>query len=226
MDKIFEKLGIYDFMGVWGPGAIFCICTSITFPEIVNTLSEKLKMSSNWLYVLLYIGIAYLFGVLFHEIGKWLCDKITYFFDYEQYYDIKKLNLKSNVNSCVFTPRSLQYRYRKILKDCGVSPAKPFDRVYSDLKYKQNIDMKRLNLYHSVYGLSRGLFIAAIVHFILTIVFLCKEKVCPFCEFNKLSFYFFVDILLMYIFFCRTVRYFISWVMNTYIQHSLLFKNY
>lgn len=212
-------------MGVWGPGAIFCICTSVTFPELVNTLSERLKMSSNWLYVLLYIGIAYLFGVLFHEIGKWLCDKIPYF-DHDRYYDISKLNLKSNVNSCVFTPRSLQYRYRKVLNDCGVSPSKPFDRAYSDLKYNQNIDMKRLNLYHSVYGLSRGLFIAAIAHCILTIFFLFKEEVCSFCEFNKLSAYFFVDILLMYIFFCRTLRYFISWVMNTYIQHSLLFKKY
>lgn len=161
-------------MGVWGPGVIFCICSSITFPEIVNILSERSKFPANLLYVLLYIGIAYLFGVLFHEIGKWLCDKITYFFDYDKYYDIKKLNLKNNVKSCVFTPRSLQYRYRKILKDCGVLPAKPFDQVYSDLKYKQNIDRKRINVYHSVYGLSRGLFIATIFHFVITIVFCIK----------------------------------------------------
>lgn len=219
LDTIFSNLGIYDFLGVWAPGAIFLSYCTLTFSDIVEKVYMKLPFSDLINSVIMYIGIAYVIGVLFHEIGKWVVDKITYFFDLEQYRNTELLKLKPKVK-WVPTPRRLQYGYKKIIDECEVNPNAPFNYVYSKLKYDKDVDRKRINTYHAIYGLSRDLFIASFTHLILSIIFMC------FFGADKLTiFVILVDLVLAYLFFCRMVRYFTNWVKNVYFQYNYLFGN-
>lgn len=200
-------------MGIWGPGAIFCVfCHFTLYSQIKNVLDIDFP-SDTWAYILFYIGIAYLLGVIFHELGKLLVDRLKLFFDFDKYGSLAKLKLKSGKNSHWFTPMSLQYQYRKILTDCDALPSVPFDKAYSVLKYTKNKNLKRIDTYHSVYGLSRGLWIGFIVHLLLCIILFWSQ-----ISLWQIA----LDLFLIYVFFCRTVRYYISWVMNVFIQYSLL----
>ncbi len=210
MDTIFQKFQAYDFMGVWAPGAVFCVYCNFTF----NSQLQELFLSDVSHYILLYTGIAYLIGVLFHELGKFITDIIKPFFDFNRYSCLQKLKLRNNKNSHWFIPRSFQYNYRKILLDCNVTPSVPFDKAYTTLKYTKDVSLQRVNTYHSVYALSRGILIGVIAHLCLSFIF----------HPNYFMFYIIFDAFLIFIFFCRTVRYFISWVMNVFIQYDFINK--
>lgn len=210
MEGIFNKLGIYDFMGVWAPGAIFCAYCNFTF----NSQLQKLFLSDTSHYILLYTGIAYLLGVIFHELGKFIADIIKPLFDFNKYSCLEKLKLRNDKNSHWFIPRSFQYNYRKILFDCNAIPSVPFDKAYTTLKYTKDVNLQRVNTYHSVYALSRGILIGVIVHLCLSFVF----------HTSNLMFYIIFDVFLICVFFCRTVRYFINWVMNVFIQYNFINK--
>lgn len=220
MDKVFEKFGLYDFMGIWGPGAIFCVYFTYSYSDLVKNILFATDLNVALEYFLFYIGIAYFVGVVFHEVGKWFVDKIKPLFDFDRYRQIERLKLKETTKWCLFTPRALQYRYVKILSECDALPQVSFDKAYSKLKYGKRVDRKRINVYHSVYGLSRGIFIGLIVHFVISLILLVIELVGGYASSSE--WFVIVDLPLIYIFFCRTVRYFISWVMNVYIQFKFV----
>ena len=208
MDSIFQKFQTYDFMGVWAPGAIFCAYCNFSFYSKLQFLFRF----GTWSYILLYIAIAYLLGVIFHEVGKFAMDVIKPFFDLDKYGFPEKLKLKSNKNSHWFLPRSFQYKYRKTLLDCDALPMVPFYKAYSELKYAKDVSLQRVNTYHSVYALSRGILIGIVAHIFLSFILHPANYI----------YYILVDTFLVYVFFCRTVRYFISWVMNVFIQYKIL----
>lgn len=223
MESIFNKLGIYDFMGIWGPGVIFCVYSSFTFSSFVDEMFQKVNMSDFWRGILFYIGIAYLAGVIFHEIGKWAVDKITYFFDFDKYFNISTLKLNAKKNVWWFTPRALQYRYKKVLEDCDALPTEKFDKAYSELKYTNGINCQRLNTYHAVYGLSRGLCVAIVLHMVFSLISLIPNATSNID--NTTWYYIVADLMLIYFLFCRTVRYYINWIMNVYIQYHIAVQN-
>ncbi len=213
MDKAFDKLGLYDFMGIWGPGVIFCVYFSFTFNNITASIFERLSINETVECILIYVGVAYFIGVVLHEVGKKFADTFPYFFDFRRYSRLETLKLKKK-NKCFFTPRSLQYRYVQILTECKALPTVSFDEAYSLIKFTKDIDCRRVNVYHSVYGLSRGITVGLFFHLILTVID------CIYLR--KLNYLVFVDSVLIYIFFCRTVRYFINWIMNVYLQYHII----
>ena len=84
MDGFLGKFGIYDFMCIWGPGAItvtyfyFTMKKSITmflnFIGIVNP-----DISENYLLLILYTMVAYFVGVVLHEVGKLIVERLNSF---------------------------------------------------------------------------------------------------------------------------------------------------
>lgn len=83
MDKAFEKHGIYDFFGIWIPGAItvtyYLFTLRVFFYHFFSRLRiEQNGLSGNFLLIILYTAIAYLVGVILHELGKIIVDKTSF----------------------------------------------------------------------------------------------------------------------------------------------------
>ena len=84
MDKVFEKIGIYDIMGLWMPGVIITTYGVLTLEPIVVWLYKTLKIASynlehDAIYVLLFTVVAYTVGSVLHELGKILFDATNSF---------------------------------------------------------------------------------------------------------------------------------------------------
>ena len=228
MDKVFEKFGIYDFMGVWGPGAIaitYYLLTIIGSPffDIFNSL-EGFGISQRYLLILLYTAVSYAVGVILHEIGKFVYD-IFKLFDSETISIFNK-NYKKKPR---FNPfKRIRYDYDKAVsfiktKDDSLTLIlNPEDKTKNQLtfQYARNrlkcstdINTKRLDVYHSIFALARSLSIAFAFHIVLAIIICIKSSSAVNICFLVL------DAILAFLFFCRAYRYYLSWIKNTYIQY-------
>ena len=65
MDKVFEKIGIYDIMGLWMPGVIITTYGVLTLQPVVEWVYKTFKIASFGLepkaiYVLMFTVVAML----------------------------------------------------------------------------------------------------------------------------------------------------------------------
>lgn len=75
MDKLFDKLGLYDFWGTFIPGFIGVIVLT----NVLEYLNINSVLHLNFDYTLVfYIVYSYLLGVLLHELGHFVQDNIIY----------------------------------------------------------------------------------------------------------------------------------------------------
>ena len=100
MNMIFEKFGIFDFLGIMGPGLISTIYyyTSYSLVCSEQALFQKaIESDAYFLVAVAFLLISYFFGVIIHEIGKIMYDCIPYFNTNK----IKnRLYIQSNSKSC------------------------------------------------------------------------------------------------------------------------------
>jgi len=227
MDKFFEKFGIYDFMGIWGPGAIiltyFLFGSGSFLSELFDVLNISSKnISQGSLLIFLYTVVSYTVGVVLNELGKLSFDHIA-LFDYEKifYFDESLIKKKS-----IFPFKQIRYSYNRTIKNIRkndillkdilseVTPI-PFEVARSKLKYHRNLNTERMDVYHSIYALSRSLSIAFVIHIVCAIV----STLPCFTTIHVVIIV--LDGILAYVFFVRAYRYFLSWIKNTYIQYFL-----
>ena len=90
-----------------------------------------------------------------------------------------------------------------------------FKKAYLCLKYDEEITTRRVDTYHSIYGLSRRLSVAFILH--IAIVFF--SNISSFASIHILLIL--VDVVLVLIFYCKAYRFYMNWIKNTYIQYYL-----
>lgn len=229
MDKVFEKFGIYDFMGIWGPGAItvtyYLFATCPLFFDIFNLLGILQKeFSQVYILIVLYTAVAYAVGVILHEVGKLIYDFFK-LFDSEELTVINE-NYKKKPR---FNPfKRIRYDYDKTINfiktnnDSLTSILNPNDKTKNPLtfeyarnilKYSADINTKRLDVYHSIFALAKSLSVTFTFHIALAIIACIKY-------FSAVNICFIVlDVILAFLFFCRAYRYYLSWIKNTYIQY-------
>lgn len=126
-----------------------------------------------------------------------------------------KINaVKSLVNTIQYVLGKLlgEYKERKDLVDFD---KELFRQKRSRMKYDKGVDMRRIDLYHSVYALSRSLTLSFFIHFIMVIA--CKPH---FLSVERIMI---VDGILVIVFFERAYRYYRSWIKNTFIQYRLIY---
>lgn len=141
MDGALKKIGIYDFMGIWGPGAITVAYYSFSLGSPIKEFLCKFNivqfnLSEKYTLLLLYTAIAYIVGIVLHEVGKLL--KII----------IDKL----------WPERKSKYNDDK------------FGNAARYLKYTQGIDTHQYDTYHSVYALARSMCISFVVHIVILFI--------------------------------------------------------
>lgn len=211
MDSIFEKFGIYDFVGIWIPGALtvtyYLFTLSSLFTKALKSFGiQKIAISKDFLIVILYTAVAFFVGIVLHEIGKILADIVPWFC----LSDINTRMYKKDIQKRpVLLLKRIRYEYQQAHKKNDIvknNQVVDFDKAISSLKYNEKVNTKRIDKYHSIYALSRSLFLCFLIHAIII------------CFYWNL-FLFITDLFLMLLFFVRTYRYFYSWVKDVYLQY-------
>ena len=212
MDKVFEKFGVYDIIGIWIPGALTVTYFLLTMRDLLSCFFSNIGidingLSDDYIMIILYTAVAFFIGIVLHEIGKVIADLIPCF-------KLSKINTRIYEKEIKMCPRILvfkriRYEYQqshignKLVKNKKVED---FEKAISELKYNKNINTSRVDKYHSIYALSRSLCLCFIIHAIIML-------------FSWNPFLLIADILFAHLFYLRTYRYFHSWVKNVYLQY-------
>lgn len=227
MDKVFEKFGIYDFFGIWGPGAITVTYYYFTLHQFLLNIFEEfgiaqINLSQGQRIIILYSVGAYLAGVILHEIGKLIADVLPWFNINTVNERIRKKVYKKK--PCLNPWAIIKYNYQYSCRQNNIDFEKGsyFEKAVNRIKYnKDNISTKRIDKHHSIYALSRSLCLCFLGHIVLLLasVFLSENH-------SNINWWWIViDLCLLMLFFIRTYRYFLSWIKNVYTQYSFIIRN-
>lgn len=217
MDKALENFGIFDFMGVWGPGAI--IVTYFYFSFYYNFSSSMVffgvvepQISESYYILILATAVAYVVGVIFHELGKFVIEHLKLF----ETDMVKGLAYNDDAN--------LDGWFGKIKKEYKTLVEKEipnrqfynrtnFNQANAYLKYVSKAGTKRVDKYHSICALSRSLFLCFFIHAVVALVFSFSQNDDIYYRIMV------VDVMFAYLFWVRTYRYYCSWIRNTLVQY-------
>lgn len=224
MDGFFGKFGIYDFMGIWGPGAItvtyfyFTMKKSITmFLKFIGIVNPDI--SENYLLLILYTMVAYFVGVVLHEVSKLIVERLSSF-------EIQKIkSFAHNGTRHKGIGCHIKNHYKEAIEsnifDEGEYQRLNFDRAICCLKYTNNTGTVRIDKYHSVYALARSLAVCFMSHIIICLFSAMVEN----NAIREVSSIIMLDLVLFFMFLERTYRYLCLWIESTFIQYYLLNAN-
>ena len=217
MDKALENFGIFDFMGVWGPGAItvtyFYFTMQNNFVTGMKFFDITLpKVSEPYSLLILFTAVAYVVGVILHELGKFVADALSLF----DKATVKGLAYNQDANFAgVFGPIKKEYQ-AAIVKEIPNEKFynnTSFDEAYAFLKYASKAGTKRIDKYHSICAFSRSLSICFAIHALVELIVSVVQK-------HPVNFGMLVlDSFLGLLFWVRTYRYYSSWIRNTLVQY-------
>jgi hypothetical protein len=75
MNSLFDKLGIYDFLGYIIPGFLGILATKVLYEDILR-LPFPLKIDNGFINSIIFIVISYFVGIIMHEISQLTQEKI------------------------------------------------------------------------------------------------------------------------------------------------------
>ena len=194
MDKILDRFGLYDFFGIWGPGALTLGYTLVTAPSLCRAVIDWLGFSpsgldQSFLWLLLFSAGAYLVGLILHDITKILFDWLPGL----KRNDIVAAQLKAN----------------KTITERLPSMGEVIVYVNQYLPDR----MGRIEQYHANYGMSRSLWLAFTVHGFLLLFF---EPINGGLVL--------IDLLLSVLEIATAEHYYRAWAKNVYILYDLCMK--
>lgn len=219
MSGALEKLGVYDFMGIWGPGAIavtYFWCTMRnTIQAVFNYLEIAIPINEElYKLVILYSAVAYMIGVVLHELGKIITERTKLF----------NITTVQHCSLCKFSHCSFGKKIREEYNDMvsGTIPndvyaSMTFHKAVNKIKSNEKIPTKDIDKFHSVYGMSRSLLLCFLIHAIAKLI-ACLFGGAEVITIRVNLTYFLIDIVLSVFFFNRAYRYFCSWVRTVFIQ--------
>lgn len=223
MDKALEKFGIYDFMGIWGPGAITVTYFYFTMHDVLTCcmgffhvipphISESNKL------LILFTAVAYVVGAILHELGKFVVER-DMLFEYKNAQKTVRPDDQSHKGLFYYISQENERIMRAAIPDI-TDDALDFDKAMSNLKYRDTTGTSRIDKYHSIYGLSRSLTICFIIHAfsgIMAIVIWNDIAYIPGIA---------LDCVLALLFWVRTYRYYCSWIRNVLIQYHFFTSDF
>lgn len=202
MKKAFEHVGRYDFWCIFGSGIIFVIAWIVNVLLVENNFltafREFSKQQADWSFLLIFIlvVIGYFVGIILQTIAKISFD-LTKRFGFEKAFRCS--DFLSNL-----------YESNHHMKQSD------FDKQYDYLKHIGKT--KRIDVYHSLYGMSRSLFVGVILlTFILMPAYLNSLK-----EFLLLIG---INSVLAILLFIRAKMYFDRWINYVLVEYRLCMRD-
>lgn len=172
MDKVFDKLSLYDFFGYIIPGFLGVWALSILFNDVLH-ISFLLINDQGFINSIIFIGISYFIGVLLHEFSEWLQNNIykkiwkgmpseKFLLDDNHKYSANfKKNIKDMINE----------KYNIILCNDSKINQEVINLLYSELQASGK-DYK-VQLFNALYGMYRN-FIAGSI---LCVLVFCAKAI-------------------------------------------------
>lgn len=215
MDKALENFGIFDFMGVWGPGAIAVMYFYFTMHGSMEKWLDFFHISpphisETYRLVILFTAVAYVVGLVLHELGKILVERNNRF-KFDTVKGLYNFDEKSAKNIFYYIAEEYKHTTNPTIP-AEIYKEMTFDNAVSILKYKDKAETKRIDKCHSIYALSRSLSICFAAHAILELL----TAVLQSCSINIPLII--LDCILAWLFYVRTYRYLCSWVRNVFMQ--------
>lgn len=148
---MFEKIGIYDFMGIWGAGAVVCsyflITTFIVGNINILDILQEFQADFSLLIIFVFCVISYITGTYLYEIGKRFCELFKNTFEIQ---NIEKVKTKYKplddesrffaklVNRIYIVFHPIQYRKNHLIEQTKCLKSKKLiDEAISYLKHKE-----------------------------------------------------------------------------------------
>lgn len=75
MKAVFDKLGLYDFLGFIIPGFLGILSIQILYKEIFK-IPFPIKIDDGFINSVVFIAASYYFGVIMHEISEFIQEKL------------------------------------------------------------------------------------------------------------------------------------------------------
>ena len=240
MDKVLERFGIYDFLGIWAPGAICVTYYLFTLTAFFHRIFEwcgitQRLLEKGTLVILLYTAVAYVVGVLLHELGKIVIDFFSCFDTNRVIENVNddKFGSSNRWHVRICHVRICHVRIRDEIKRTidqikehdsnfelkdGEDSKPGFEYALDSLKFTRESITRHVDMDRSVYALSRSLCLCFIGHFVLIFV------ECLLCHTKLRLLLLGVDMALIALFLIRAYRYLYRWVINVYIQYYFEFE--
>lgn len=220
-------------MSVWGAGAITTCYFSVTFIyvktiDIIGIL-QRFNADFSLLIIFFFCVVSYIVGAFLHEIGKRICELFPRTFDIQHISDIKskpksfsksKARFKRLRQFCLALFCPIKHRKLKLYEQVqSFDDKQSIDEKIVCLKNKPAT--KIIDKYHSIYGLTRGIWIGFGLHIICFLLWLIIGNMpLSSLEIGIIA----VDIFAIILFFVRTYRYYAAWIKSILIQFECIRK--
>ncbi|MDD6564614.1 MAG: hypothetical protein PUF08_06000 [Clostridiales bacterium] len=202
MEKLFEHIAIYDFWSIFGAGAVIGTSATIVLYDNFNdfiSFDKDLQL----FYIFIAIIIFYIIGLILHSIASLAVELPVFSFK------------TSNVTVPIKNNAIRKYRWKNkyvVGNQCINQETldKGFKNCYNYLKL--NNLTKRVDKYHSIYGMARSL---SVGYILISIKLLINNN------FNCYNFKCLTACLILAIlFFIRAKKYFYRWIELVFIQYQ------
>lgn len=169
MDNLLDKLGVYDFWGTFVPGFIG---TSVFYFIRTYLVSKEIYNNNFKINIIIYIVFSYLLGIILHEVGHFVQNKIVYGKLISAFWKQSKITgepfdifLDDNCNTLTLSEKSLCLSYfqqwqneNKIIIPKTTESYRLFFN-YCDYYISQKGLGSKPGKMQSLYGMSRSLFV-------------------------------------------------------------------
>jgi len=228
MKSLFDKLGIYDFLGFIIPGLLGILSAQVAYKDIFH-LPFPLKLDDGFINSFIFIAISYFIGIIMHEISEFVQEKLLKRiwggFPSERF-------LLEDDKTC---PETEKESYYALAKEAFQIEEGKYDKEKSQLvfdRFRTALQLagkdERSQLFNTYYGMYRnfstGSLICFLTYFIYSIVFVFNLVVYKVKITNDYSFIVTDIVFLIFtlILFRRTRRFgetYVKYVFRGFAEH-------
>lgn len=218
MSGILDKLGLYDFMGIWGPGVICVTYFNFTLHDLFLKIFtafglSAFEISSQYLLLLLCTVVSYVVGIVLNECGRLVADIFGLF----RAESIQSQTIIPEKPCPIHIFKSIRFRYQSAIRD-SIPDSEyhtfNFNTARIHLNYISNTSQSFTDTLHSIYAMSRSLSLIFMLHGCCSVLFILSgaslSLIVPL-----------FDVSIGIIFFYRTYKYYYAWIQNVFIRYHL-----
>lgn len=234
LDEVRSRFDSYDFFALWGGGIvvltyIFCMMYFLLRNKIFSVFGVASRMwiflSENVLIAFLFISIiAYCFGLILHELGRWFFDAIGNVFQCERVSDLYSIPDKKKLKRANALFRSNKYA-RQLCKKRIKNFERDFKKIHSDIELDDAVSAFYMETFlkskgvavgkrYSAYGLARSIFIGSILNDVLLLLPVLRFGFCV----HSVSSWFviIVSLIVTVSMYGRTYKSYLAYIRNLY----------
>lgn len=228
MKSLFDKLGLYDFLGFIIPGFLGILAADVFYKDILH-LPFPLNLNDGFINSIIFIAISYFIGIIMHEVSQVIQEKL-----------LKKIwgglpserFLLESENICSKIEKESYYALAKEAYQIDISTCDKeksqliFDRFRTALQLAGKDERSQLfNTYYGMYrNFSTGSLLCFLVYILYTIIYLFNlifynTKITNDYSFIVTGIAFFIFTLLL---FRRTRRFgdtYVKYVFRGFAEH-------